>query len=187
MSPFVERLFRACLLVYPRSYRDRLESSLTETFHDGYREARRRRSFVARSLAGILFWGLVERFRPSFETHRSKPRKRVVPMGLVSEVRFAIRSLVKRPGFSTIAVLTLALGVGANSAVFSVVNGVLLRPLPYVDSDSLVTVHADWTGPDPGIGSMSYPDIEDLAREVSAFEFLVGVSSTSMTLTDLAQ
>jgi predicted permease len=108
-------------------------------------------------------------------------------MAFFSEVRFALRSFLKRPGFTAVAVLTLALGVGANSAVFSVVNGVLLTPLPYFDSDSLVTVHADWTGPDPGIGSMSYPDIADLEEEVDSFDSLVGVSSTSMTLTGFGE
>ena len=59
---------------------------------------------------------------------------------LFADLRFAFRMLVKRPGFTTVAVLALALGIGVNTAVFSVIRGVMLRPLPYEDPDRLVAI-----------------------------------------------
>ena len=57
-----------------------------------------------------------------------------------TDIRDAVRTLAKNPGFALVSILTLALGIGANTAIFSVVNGVLLRPLPYADAEHIVRV-----------------------------------------------
>ncbi|HEV8428854.1 MAG TPA: ABC transporter permease [Pyrinomonadaceae bacterium] len=57
---------------------------------------------------------------------------------LIKDIRFGVRSLLKRPGFSALAIITLALGIGASTAIFSVVDGVLLRSLPYPNADQIV-------------------------------------------------
>ncbi len=78
---------------------------------------------------------------------------------LLHEIRYAIRTLIKSPGFAAIAIIALALGIGANTAIFSVVNAVLLRPLPYPESDRLVMLR-EKTSTFPN-GSVSYPNFLD--------------------------
>jgi predicted permease len=94
---------------------------------------------------------------------------------LWQDLCYGLRMLRKSPGFTAVAVLTLALGIGANTALFSVVNGVLLNPLPYPHPDKVVTV-ASWF-PEGGEGSVSYPDLVDWIRDSHTFSSLAGYKS----------
>ena len=90
---------------------------------------------------------------------------------MLEDVRYAARGLRKNPGFTAIAALTLGLGIGATTAIFSVVSGVLLRPLPFTDPDRLVQVNE--TEPRFGAGSVSYPDLNDFRKRSTSFDVMI--------------
>jgi putative ABC transport system permease protein len=104
---------------------------------------------------------------------------------LLQDLRYAVRSLLQRPGFTAVAVLTLALGIGANSAIFSVLHGVLLRPLPYVEAERVVIPHTRWSA-NPR-GPFSLPEFLDLRERTRAFERVAAYSNGTLTLTGVAQ
>ena len=86
----------------------------------------------------------------------------------MNDLRFAFRQLLKNPGFTAVALLTLALSIGANTAIFSVVNAVLLRPLPYAESDRLVWLSE--RSPNFPTMSVSYPNFTDWREQQTVFE-----------------
>jgi predicted permease len=104
---------------------------------------------------------------------------------LFQDLRYAIRMLAKSPGFTTVAVLTLALAIGANTALFSVVNGVLLNPLPYPHSEQLVTLHE--SKPNFNTGSISYPNFLDWQKENHTLSSMAVARPYSFSLTNLGE
>src|ERR1044071_6582302 len=100
---------------------------------------------------------------------------------LLQDLRFGMRTLLKRPGFTAVAVLTLALGIGANTAIFSVVNAILLRPLPFKDSDRLVAVYESTkTVPRDFV---SVPNLNDYRTSSRSFESFATFVPQSVNMT----
>jgi predicted permease len=102
--------------------------------------------------------------------------------GLRQDVRFALRHLVRNPGFAATAILTLALGIGATTAIFSVVNAVILRPLPFSDPDRLMTVYS--TSPSYARGGISFFDLVTALEPVDSFEAIGAMEYTSANVVD---
>ena len=100
---------------------------------------------------------------------------------LLQDLRYGLRMLMKSPGFTAVAILTLALGIGANTALFSVVNGVLLNPLPYPHPEQLVTLHE--SKPNFATGSISLPNFLDWQKNNSTFSGMAVSRGYSFNLT----
>ncbi len=104
---------------------------------------------------------------------------------VITDLKYALRGNLRQPGVAVIAIITVALGIGATTAIFSVVNGVLLRPLPYPNSQQLVSI-----GVNSGIGSsegfydLSEPEFLDFGMQISSFAQVAGYSGAEVTMGD---
>src|SRR5438445_282245 len=106
---------------------------------------------------------------------------------LIQDLRYGARMLRKNPGFTTVAVLTLALGIGANTSIFSFVNAILLRPLPYKDADRLVIIYENYPANGWFKNAVAAPLLEVWRKQSRVFEGLGarGYSGISLSLTSL--
>ena len=105
---------------------------------------------------------------------------------LLQDLRYSVRTLLKTPSFTIVAVLALALGIGANAAIFSVVNGVLIKPLPYHDQDRIVRVFAQFLGQDMPKSNMSPPEFFDFKGKNRVFDEIAAYSDWKVNLTGVA-
>jgi predicted permease len=103
--------------------------------------------------------------------------------GVSGDIRYALRGLRRSPGFTAVALLTLALGIGANAGMFSIVNGVLLRPLPYPAPDELVLLYQASERSGERFGRVSFEDLEDWRERTRSLSSVAGFASASTILT----
>ena len=140
------RLYRVLLLVFPSSFRHRFGDDMQAVFRDRLTAARRQ---GLGAVFGLWRRTVIDLTRHGFAERRNRSRQQqraTRPAGwwhtTVQDVRYGVRTLRQRPALTTFALLTLALGIGANTAIFSAFHAVLLRPLPYPDADQIVNVYS---------------------------------------------
>ena len=151
------RLFGWLLRLLPEEFRDGYAREIERTFRDEVRDVRRAGGRFA--LIGLWLATVADVIRTAPAQHVDI---------LWRDVRFALRAMRARPAHALTAVVTLAIGIGANVAMFAVVDGVLFAPLDYRDADQLVAVAETKQGQDPvNMGYLSFVDLKTQARSVS--------------------
>jgi putative ABC transport system permease protein len=143
---------------------DEAQACLGDLFEDLQESGSRRR--FALQASSVLFHYNTRRFGRS--APRSQERKSLRMENLLMDVKFAIRALWKRPGFAAVVLVTLALGIGAATAIFSVVEGILLRPLPFADPVRLVAANETDGGDRMSFAWPNYSDMRDRAQSFEA-------------------
>jgi putative ABC transport system permease protein len=178
------------LWLYPRWYRDRYGRELSAAIEQVARQERARGC----TAAGIQLRLLVDALHASFLVRKDSARRRrpqpsilaapqrgdSIMQSLVYDVRHAARALFRSPLFSVTVCATLALAIGANTAIFNVVNGVLLRALPYPEPDRLVLLYL--TPPDPRPFGFSPPDITAFEERTKSFSGLAAFRTVEYEL-----
>ena len=200
----MELLYRACLLAYPPVFRRQYGDAILELLRHQRDRARRQR----RRFGGVVFWAFAyddlarnafaERARrwrsnPLPERWRSDPQPDRPPLppatprgsretmhSFLQELRHAVRRLANAPAFTLTAIAIVALGIGANTAIFSFVDGVLLRPVPYERPEEIVNIYQDSDGGQPS--DNSFPAYRDMRDHTNVFSDAVAVMSFDVTL-----
>jgi len=182
------RIHAAALVLLPQRIRERYGDDMRATFADRCRDASAagRRAvalLLVREIADLTIAALGARRRSAVFAYAAVVHRRSPMTALAHDLRYTFRMLRRQPGFTTVAIATLALGIGATTAVFTVVNGVLLRPLPYRDPDRLVQLFHGRNGR----LSMTYspPNYRDVTTDSGAFAGAAAIAPSSSNVTGL--
>src|SRR5262245_50639766 len=106
---------------------------------------------------------------------------------VLKDIRYAVRGFIRRPAFTAIALITLALGIGANSAIFSVVNSIVLRPLPYEDSSRLMVLWGNLGTSGVAETELSAPEFVDVQQQCHSFESVAAYTTQGFNLSGIGQ
>jgi predicted permease len=189
--PLAVRLYAAALRRLPRTVRDEYAAEMLDVFADLERGARRHRGRLGSArallaeLPGLLVLaadGCRDAWRmrdiPRMAAHDSLPtRSPDMIDALRHDLRYAARALVRTPGFTAVAILSLALGIGANTAIFSVVNAVLLEPLAFAEPERLISIGEGAEGDPPGQQNSTSPgSFFDMKAQTRAFSGMAAYS-----------
>jgi putative ABC transport system permease protein len=179
-----ERAFRLLLRLYPRSFRERFGEELVA----GLTRDRKRPRFHGK-WGGCVFWGhtVSDALRTAVDLRWGDKRftRRDVTMGtLVMDLRFALRSMWRNGRVSLLAALTLALGIGAITAILTVAKGVLLDPLPYREADHLALIWSEMPNSDYAHFPISGPELNDLRTRSHHFEEFASIWTTTGALVE---
>jgi putative ABC transport system permease protein len=168
---FPDRLYRSLLRLLPFEFRAEFGSEMEEVF----REQREDTAQSSGTAALLLMW-----WTTILDLFRMAPREHWFV--LQQDAKYALRMMRKNIGFTIAAVLILGLGIGTNTAIFSVVNSVLLKPLPYIDGDKLLILRQ----PELKLGNedatFSVPEIEDYRARTRSTSHLVEYHNMTFTL-----
>lgn len=177
----VHWLYRLALLAYPRAFRARFGRDMQDLFADRVtRDARGRAGRAALALSLIVrtaVAGTTERLR-----RRPPPRSRMLT-SISQDIRHGFRAFRRRPGFTAIILATLALGIGANTAVFSVVYAALLRDLPFPESDRIVRIYETHRPSGFNRGVASPFNYDRWEQRTTTLESMSALRAMSLTLT----
>ncbi len=191
MSPRDAMLYRLLLRAFPSHVRRQFGADMTAMFGEQLADARRAGAGTARiwtaAVADAVINGAAERLRPlrghggalKHETRRWRWWMHAVR----EDIRYAFRLMRRQPGVTVIAIATLALGIGANTAIFSAVNAVLLRPLPYPEPERVMTVWERRAAEGVNDNVVSPADFLDWARLNASFESIAAQSFLTVDLT----
>ena len=170
-----DRAYALLLRLYPAAFRERYGQAMLDFHRDRVRDARASGESLAilwtRTVADVLFSGVIERAR-------SVRRADLLADTFRQDAVYAVRSLVRRPGFALVTISTLALGIGANAAIFSVTYGILFRSLPYPAAARVVAF-----GHEPPHWLASAPEFVDYRRELHGLSALAAYTQSEVTLT----
>jgi putative ABC transport system permease protein len=183
--PSYERVYAACLRLLPDTFRERFGGEMIDFVARRLHEARRRGVLPALVERARLAVDLVTTISREWGAEWTQTDTDMPPRDnmdiFLQDLRFGVRGLLRRPGFSIVAAVTIALGIGANTAIFSVVNAVLIRPLPYHDPDRLVLIWG--TQGKTNQQGVVYADYQDWRSRTHSFSELGAFRGQSVTMT----